>query len=160
MSHARMSRNSRGSIQEATDQPHRLHPQSVPSCHEEEMMESQSCTDHHSLVLSLSFSNCRFLLVYFLYLFGLSGVNNSFLSLIFLLLSSIFYIYKEESLSVCSLCIWTRCNQMRPNFPRILFSPRGRSTSTFFLKKCGPSPAKGFPTYLTNQIAAFCSNGE
>ena len=46
---------------------------------------------------------------------------------------------------------------MWPNFPRILFSPRGRSTATFLPKRCGPSPAAGSLFNLTNQIAAFGS---
>ena len=49
----------------------------------------------------------------------------------------------------------TKCDQ---TFPRIPSSSGDRSTSNFFPEKCGPSPATGFPTYLNNQIAAFCSN--
>jgi uncharacterized protein YktA (UPF0223 family) len=44
---------------------------------------------------------------------------------------------------------------MQPNFPEILSTFRGRSTSTFFPKRIDPSPATGRSMLLTNQMIAF-----
>ena len=53
----------------------------------------------------------------------------------------IFYIYKEESLCVCSLCIPIPYNRFRWNFPGTILSSRGRSTSTWFEKNTNPTHA-------------------
>ena len=68
---------------------------------------------------------------------------------------SLIYIYKEESLFVCSLCIFTPYEQLQPNFPEIFLSSWRRSTSTFVSRKVDSSSGKSLPMLLTNQIAVF-----
>jgi len=43
----------------------------------------------------------------------------------------------------CSLCVWTPYNRMQWNFPQILYTLRGRSTSIFFSEKMLQSLATG-----------------
>ncbi len=51
------------------------------------------------------------------------------------------YIYKEECLSVCSLCIPIPFNRFWWNLPGMIPTYRGRSTSTWFEKKTNPTHA-------------------
>ena len=44
---------------------------------------------------------------------------------------------------VCSLCIPIRYNRFRWNFPGMISTPRGRSTSTWLEKKTNPTHATG-----------------